>query len=115
MEFIEAMKIKKRMCEYYAEGCVNCPLTILNNDTEEPCHEFIVLYPEKAEEILTKWAKEHPQKTILQDFLEKYPNALLNESGFPNVCVFKLGYIKERDCGNYDYSCKKCWNRPLED
>ena len=116
MEFIEAMKIKKRMCEYYAEGCVNCPLTILNNDTEEPCHEFIVLYPEKAEEILTKWAKEHPQKTILMDFLEKYPNAPLSSGGAPKyICPYSVGYVEECDSSFCKKDCTQCWNRPLED
>lgn len=115
MEFVKAMKITKRICEDDGGNCGNCPLYSQNNKKGVLCGDFLKNYPEEAEEILTKWAEEHPQKTILTDFLEKYPNALLNESGFPNVCVFKLGYIKERDCGNYDYSCKKCWNRPLED
>ena len=101
MKFIEAMKILKRMCDI--EHCLTCPLCEDNNKTKESCCDFIIQFPEKAEEILTKWAEEHPQKTILQDFLEKYPNAPLEEEyGVPNVCVFNLGYIKERDCGNYD-------------
>lgn len=112
MEFLKAMKIMKRMCG----GCNECPLSPDNNDEDEACLIFIIYHPEEAEEILTKWAEEHPRKTILTDFLEKHPNAPLEEEyGAPNVCVFKLGYIKERDCGNYDYSCKKCWNRPMEE
>lgn len=114
MEFIEAFKTVKRMCDI--EHCLTCPLSEDNNKTKESCCDFIIQFPEKAEEILTKWAEEHPVKTMLQDFLEKYPNAPLEEEyGAPNVCVFNLGYIKERDCGNYDYSCKKCWNRQMED
>ena len=114
MEFIKAMKIRKRMCE--KRECFKCPLNKPSEDKECTCTEYTLRFPKKTEEILTKWAEEHPVKTMLQDFLEKYPNAPLEEEyGAPNVCVFNLGYIKERDCGNYDYSCKKCWNRPLED
>ena len=105
MEFIEAFKIVKRMCEDDIGDCIDCPLSIDNNNTKEHCYDFMMAYPEKAEEILTKWAEEHPQKTILQDFLEKYPNVKLNEDGFPKyIAPYALGYA-------FDTS----WNRPLED
>ena len=114
MKFIEAMKIIKRMCDI--EHCLSCPLSEDNNGTKESCCYFMIQFPEKAEKILIKWAEEHPVKTMLQDFLEKYPNAPKDkEVGTPNVCAFNLGYIKEQDCRNYDYSCEKCWNRPLGD
>lgn len=117
MEFIEAMKIKKRMCEDDIGDCIDCPLSDCNNATKETCDNFMMLYPEGAEKILTKWAEEHPQKTILQDFLEKYPNAPLKEDGIPQyVCPYQLGYDKSDDCIYEDVTCcKKCWNRPLED
>ena len=105
MEFIEAMKIMKRMCEDDIIDCIDCPLSDSNNKTKETCSNFIMLHPEEAEEILKEWAEEHPQKTILQDFLEKYPNAKLNEEGFPKyIAPYALGYA-------FDTS----WNRPLED
>ena len=117
MEFIEAFKTVKRMCDI--DHCLTCPLSIDNNNTKEHCYDFMMAYPEKAEEILTKWAEEHPQKTILQDFLEKYPNAPLNEYGIPRTCPNSLGYTDwdEDDCAASGYAsdCKKCWNRPLED
>ena len=114
MEFIEAMKIIARMCDI--EHCLNCPLSDDNNGTKESCCDFTIQFPKKAEKILTKWAEEHPQKTILTDFLEKYPNAPLNESGFPKVCPVGLGFY-DSGCpfvgGVVD--CKKCWNRPMEE
>lgn len=116
MEFIEAMKIKKRMCE--ERTCSKCPLNKLSEVKECTCTEYTLRFPKKAEEILTKWAEEHPQKTMLQDFLEKYPNAPLKKDGTPQyVCPYQLGYDKSDDCIYEDtYTCcKKCWNRPLED
>ena len=118
MKFIEAFKTVKRMCEDDIGDCIDCPLSIDNNNTKEHCYDFMMAYPERAEEILTKWAEEHPQKTILQDFLEKYPNAPLKKDGTPQyVCPYQLGYDKSDDCiyGDVYDSCKKCWNRPLED
>lgn len=118
MKFIEAMKIKKRMCEDDIGDCIDCPLSDCNNATKETCDNFMMLYPEGAEEILTKWAEEHPQKTILQDFLEKYPNAKMDEDGTPEgPCPYHLGYDDDDDCIYEDtYTCcKKCWNRPLEE
>ena len=70
MEFIEAMKIKKRMCEDEIRDCIDCPLSIDNNNTEEHCGDFMMAHPEEAEKIITKWAEEHSAKTILQDFLK---------------------------------------------
>lgn len=116
MEFIEAMKIKKRMCEDDIIDCIDCPLSDSNNKTKETCSNFIMLHPEEAEEILKEWSEEHPQKTLLQDFLEKYPNAKLNGSGNPPMCPDVLGYSKEHhnDCMTYA-DCFQCWNRPLEE
>lgn len=116
MEFIEAFKIVKRMCEDDTGDCIDCPLSIENNNTKEHCYDFMMAYPERVEEILTKWVEEHPQKTILTDFLEKYPNAPLNESGFPKVCPVGLGFY-DSGCpfGGGVVDCEECWNRPLEE
>lgn len=104
MEFKEAMKITKRMCK--GRVCSDCPLgKQLDYKECTCCTEYCSEYPEEAEEILKEWAKEHPQKTILHDFLEKYPNTELDEDGFPiHISPYMLGYqIDTR------------WDRPLEE
>lgn len=59
-----------------------------------------------------QWSKEHPRKTRMQDFLEKFPNAyLVGVKKVPIVCCEHIGYVKE--CGNE--SCVKCWNQPVEE
>lgn len=68
--------------------------------------------PEKAVEIVEKWSAENPEKTILQDFLEKYPDAPVYTEGQPRLCPQVLGYFEGVCTG--DVSCKSCWNRPLE-
>lgn len=113
MKFTEAMKIMKSMC---VGNCHDCPLYDSNNNTKESCDDFIMLYPKEAEESIIKWAEENPQKTILQDFLEKYPNAPLYKTGAPKACLVALGYYDSK-CPHLDttVTCKECWNRPMED
>lgn len=115
MEFIEAMRIKERMCK--GRDCSDCPLgKQLQYKECTCCTEYCSEYPEEAEEILKEWAKEHSRKTILQDFLEKYPNTELNGFGLPPMCPNVLGYSKEHhnDCMTYA-NCVQCWSRPLEE
>ncbi len=94
--------------------CSDCPFSNENSGGELYCEELEILYPERAIEIIEKWSQEHPQKTFLSDFLEKYPKANLNNDGIPNdVCPDALGYEEEQDwC---DGKCVECWNRPLEE
>lgn len=57
--------------------------------------------------------KEYPQTIILEDFLEKYPNAPLNDWGMPlRVCPIDLGYEDRTTQSCFD-ECADCWNRPI--
>ena len=64
---------------------------------------------------LRKWAKEHPPaKTYKDVFLEKLPNAMVeNKSGLPNVCRKKMfgGFEGFDNCVN----CLECWNEPYKE
>ena len=60
------------------------------------------------------------KKTILDDFIEKYPNATIGDDECPKFCPEDLGYKSkdEFNCQTYMgslYDCKTCWNRPLEE
>lgn len=121
MDAVKYLKEKWRMIENLESGsvkgctsskCAICPLSIDNNKTLKMCPEFERDEPETAVEIVAKWSKEHPQKTILQDFLEKYPNAKTDSKGEPKTCCVNLGYKKYDEC-DLD-NCNSCWNRPLE-
>ena len=103
MEAVKYLKEKARMCKGN-EFCYNCPL--------DECIEYEKENPEEAVEIVEKWSEEHPQKTILQDFLEKYPNAPVYTEGQPRLCPQVLGYFEGGCTGAV--SCRSCWNRPLE-
>ena len=55
-------------------------------------------------------------KTILQDLLEKYPNAKRGKDGVPKLCPSKLGYSDTENCSEMSFEeCIDCWNRPVEE
>ena len=116
MEFVEYMKIKKRMTKVAADescgiACAECPLYIQNTDETSNCSSFELNNPEKAEAIIQKWAEEHPRESILQEFLKHYPNAPLNEHGAPvDICPSNIGY--NINICNY-VNCIDCWNQPI--
>ena len=69
-------------------------------------------YEERVKAV-ENWSKEHPIKTRLQDFLEKYPDAEIDhdENRPFSICAARLGYLRVDDCQN---DCAKCWNEPLQ-
>lgn len=47
------------------------------------------------------------------DFMEKHPNAPLNEKGYPKACAKTLGYVsEEKFCRT---PCGVCWETDVED
>ena len=117
MTALEYLKEKARMTKRCEMACACCLLHGYNNSTGDGCTNFEYKHPEKAIAIVQKWAQEHPRKTFLQDFLEKYPKARLNEKGYlDDVCPIELGYLGENfECnGIFDTNCESRWNQPLE-
>ena len=106
MEFKEAKHTMKRMCEAQNE-CETCP-----------CNENCMLNlglddvgVSELEKTLEKWAAEHPERTLMDDFFEKHPKAMKHPSGTPQACAQTVGYVKSCTVGD----CFKCWRRPLEE
>lgn len=97
-----SIKQLKRMCDSYKK-CGDCPL----NDT---CRgDSVSALPDNADAIVDKWVEEHPIKTYMQDFFEKFPNAKKCKD-IPMICLHdirpELGY-----CGK---NCIECWNREMK-
>ena len=109
------LKIKSHMTAMcYIDDCKNCPLDYTNNGLGLSCKLFEYKYPKEAVKIVEQWEKEHPIKTYLSDFLEKYPKANLGENGTPKgICPSDLG-LEDIDKEGYDCSrCVECWNQEL--
>lgn len=109
MDAVEFIKERVRMCKYY-NGCDGCPIQKECLDTE----------PKQMVNAVEQWSQGHPQKTMMQDFFEKFPNAPKTAKGLPrNICPSDCGYTNEPSdtsvCNKFDGNCLKCWGRPLED
>ena len=107
MEFKEAMRIWNRICKE-REMCEGCVL-------ENKCIVLKECDCSTAEAILAKWAEEHPEKTIADDFFEKHPNAPGKQDKQPLPCAVHCGYIDKCPDDFSALECKKCWRRPLEE
>lgn len=115
MKAIDYLKEKGRMTNGCNILCKECPLNKYN--LLETCKTIEFDYPEKAVEIVEKWAKENPPKTYLSVLLEKLPNTrLTGKDRVPeDFCPSSVFKIKK----DYDYcntnTCKDCWNREYKE
>lgn len=118
MDAVKFIKEKDRMCRYKS-GCAHCPISNRKTDTNTSCTAWIYRYPEQAVEIVEKWSAEHPRKTMMQDFFDKFPKAQKRSDGLPSTCPFALGYCEDSRCPSvgkdFVSNCLECWSRPLEE
>lgn len=111
MDAVKFLKERKRMCDSFRDSsCEGCLIYAIDIGTA--CFDFQDDHPKQIVEIVEKWSEEHPQKTRLTEFLEHYPNALMEDDGTPEVCVNELGLKRDDGCIS---NCIKCWNTPIEE
>lgn len=127
-EFQEVMRNYHRMCET-AGMCGNCAFNkAIEEITDEEvrrknlldiritlCTECMEYLPDKAEEVIQRWAAEHPEKpktTMLEVLKEHFPGAVQND-GQPHICPDSIFECDYDGCGKI--SCAECWNRPAPD
>ena len=98
------LKETQRMCDYYSDCLEGCPATNFCKGT--------VRHNTSLELVIQAWSDLHPQKTYLEDLMEKYPNVPRNFNGRPRFCPGTLGLENVPVCGDSD--CYECWNQPLQ-
>ena len=98
-----SIKDLKRLCSFYI-GCIDCPIK-----SEYTCS--VPRFPDNADEIVDKWVQEHPVKTYVMDFFEKFPNAPRSSDGIPQTCWGHV-YGEGKYCSSND--CTECWNREMD-
>lgn len=103
MDAVKFIKERNRMCDM--ESCSSCRANFLN-DCSCTTEDIVRLV-----EIVERWSQDHPQKTMMQDFFEKFPNAPKYENGCPKLCPDNI-YNCKPICTD---ECVKCWGRPMED
>ena len=97
------IKDLKRMCEFHRD-CSKCELY----KAFETCG--VCFLPDSLDEIVDKWVEEHPVKTYVMDFFEKFPNAAKTDNGLP-VCCWTHLYGDEVECLG---ECEECWNQEMK-
>lgn len=114
MDAFNYFKELLRLCNCY--DCPECPLYNINfgkgcNIDQDATDDDIINLISSVE----NWAKEHPRKTRLQDFLEKHPKAPLTSYGqkIPKACAQDVGYCTS--CKYLGNKCHQCWNESLEE
>lgn len=95
LDFKEAMRIKRRICETASGKCENCYIA----SDMDCCNDFFTNYTDNAESILKKWAAEHPAKTNRDKFAEVFGE------------IERFGKCEIIDCSTVP--CLECgwWNR----
>lgn len=116
MDAVEYLKQRTRMTHKCDIGvCQFCELGVNYNGHTIGCEEFESKFPEEAAAIVENWAKEHPEKTYKDVFLERFPDAKIEKNGVPYPCIiyFFGEKVRPRACGNF--SCTYCWDREVEE
>lgn len=101
MDAVEFIKDFSRFCS--SGDCVGCPL--------DKKHELNARDAERVYNTVENWKNEHPKKTYLSDFLEKFPGAEMDTDGTPKACRMNLYGDEPKQCQD----CVACWNEEMED
>ena len=113
MDAVNYLKTRERMCGELC-GCSGCPLA---EEGVVGCDAIESQNPERAVEAVEMWGEEHPVETYMSDFLKKFPNAILDDKGYPPNCMRYLygnDHATTSGCWCVGVSCSTCWNRPIK-
>lgn len=87
--------------------CSGCPID--EHNLRCGCRDISKSELKEIIEIIEQWSKENPAKTYKDDFLEKFPNAVIAE----NICRYHV--YKTGGCDRFTGDCELCWNEPIEE
>ena len=94
-----------RMCKTVGD-CAGCPMSLSNNGTNEFCCTLLQCHPDKANEIILKWCKEHPIITRQSKIQKIIPNLVLNDNGCLDICPNVIDGQYGAYCTRL--TCKEC-------
>ena len=110
MDAVEFLRDFRRMCLSY-DNCTGCELRSAECSQMEEDFDH-----EKVIRVVEKWAKAHPVKTRLSEFLLLFPNAPAPEEGCPGSCVkFFDSTVNCKDSESCLDCKKKFWLTPIEE
>ncbi len=117
MDAVKFLQERARMCNSFSPECEGCRV-----DEEKPvmseCYRWMFENPERAVKIVEEWAKEHPRKTRQDEFLERWPGAIVEDGVLilcPKVVMGRKAWM-EKGCGGT--KCNSCrrefWMQEVE-
>ena len=111
MDAVEFLRDFRRMCLSHGGTCTGCELEGAQCGPKgKDCNH------EKLVRVVEQWAKEHPVKTRLSEFLKLFPNAPAPEAGCPDLCVkFFDSTVSCKDSEGCRECKKKFWFTPNEE
>lgn len=96
-----------RLCQKhtsYTGSCKECPLD--GHKTGFSCIYLMRNEPDKANEIILNWCKEHPVETRQDRLLKIFPNAKIDNCG---TLIFCPRWVdKDFKCNRERLSCAAC-------
>ena len=97
-----------RMCKN-TETCNDCPLRINNAGVDMACSYLMREIPDKANEIILNWCKEHPIETRQDRFLKMFPNVLKDGNGIIAItpCTVEADYAIDNCSKKGCAQCRK--------
>lgn len=107
MEFKEAIKIRRRICDYYKD-CDGCPLGKLS-----PNCVYGLLKVENTdgyERILEEWVKEHTVMTNADKYIEIIKNTFGEDAEKTETMELCIGSSLGIKCIHNCEECLKWWN-----
>lgn len=118
MDALKFIEERNRMCDYYKNGCEagcrDCPaFDIMCSSVQFVTSEYIA--------VVEQWSKEHPRKTRQSVFLERYPEAQIDDNDVLSVCPTIISPSHRKDgggCFNIHKQCTDCrrefWMQEVE-
>lgn len=122
----------RRMCRSFkdCEGCLvgafNGKVYGCSTDPSDPNSVWFAHW-DKVKPLVDHWIEEHPVKTYLMDFKEKFPNGSLCRhssfyKGYPAndkdaldaLCRCNIYGDSEKKCFGFA-NCKDCWDMEMEE
>lgn len=121
MDAMEFLSEAKRMCDHHTVPCEKCAANEFCGFTPEfPSAFGETTQMRKMVELVEKWSKEHPRKTRQDEFLERWPNGMLDNDGVVGICPRNVDnkYICNLEHSYDCHGCPKCrrefWMQEVE-
>lgn len=109
MGAVEFLRDFRRMCSSYGTICTGCKLKDAHCIPTEKNFDH-----KEVIRVVEEWAKEHPEKTRLSEFLKMFPNSSICDD-FPIPCPTDFDRNEKCELKSCIDCKKRFWLTPIEE